>query len=376
MKARPLSSIFRPPWHHLQYMKMHIRGDSNLRELRFKLFPSRRINSGAPEAVCSIPLPARRKERSLSSLVVNTPKVPAKPSLNGRRSKPGPKKHSALQESDLRIQEPVQDIEDHHESISSPEIISKIALHKRQEKISSAAETSNQRTPDKDTEENTETLDGKADLWKPLNFLVDAASKTKSNKSNSQTSVAKTEFADANDNKRLLKAKVKECGNATKGNDNENDAIPGPSSSGKPRKSQGRPKKAAASEVFNVSAQSVVDTNSKHDGRFGPIWFSLVASDDQEGDAPLPQISSCYLRVKDGSLPVSFIKKYLVKKLNLASEAEVEISLQGQPLLPTLQLHNLINWWVQTGSTSERIQTFVGGSAKDFVMVLSYGRKA
>lgn len=147
--------------------------------------------------------------------------------------------------------------------------------------ISSAAETSNQRTPDKDTEENTETLDGKADLWKPLNFLVDAASKTKSNKSNSQTSVAKTEFADANDNKRLLKAKVKECGNATKGNDNENDAIPGPSSSGKPRKSQGRPKKAAASEVFNVSAQSVVDTNSKHDGRFGPIWFSLVASDDQ-----------------------------------------------------------------------------------------------
>lgn len=167
----------------------------------------------------------------------------------------------------------------------------------------------------------------------------------------------------------------------------------------------------------------------------------------REGDAPLPQISSCYLRVKwvfnillledhahylwilvyvsgnfhlkcfgtcyicfiyefsnccrDGSLPVSFIKKYLVKKLNLASEAEVsatltfsrvveisfwtdllpiimqvEISLQGQPLLPTLQLHNLINWWVQTGSTSERIQTFVGGSAKDFVMVLSYGRKA
>ncbi|KAJ0093593.1 hypothetical protein Patl1_25235 [Pistacia atlantica] len=344
-----------------------LRGDNNLQDLRLKLFPSRRSNSAAPEAVCSIQLPARRKERSLSSLVVSTPKVPAKSSQNRRRSKPGPKKHPA-------VQEPVQDVEDHQESISSPETLSKIAQYRMQ--ISSAAETSNQRTADKDTEENTDTLDGKADLWKPLNFLVEAASKTKSSKSNSRASVVKTAFTNANDNERLLKAKVKECGNASKGHGNEKDAIPGPSSSGKSRKTQGRPRKAAASQVFNVSAQSVVDTNNKYAGRFGPIWLSLVASDDQEGDAPLPQITSCYLRVKDGSLPVSFIKKYLVKKLNLANEAEVEISLRGQPVLSTLQLNNLVNWWVQTASTSERIQTSVGSSAKDFVMVLSYGRKA
>jgi E3 ubiquitin-protein ligase DRIP len=50
--------------------------------------------------------------------------------------------------------------------------------------------------------------------------------------------------------------------------------------------------------------------------------------------------------------------------------------LLGQPVASTLQLHNLVDWWLQTASASERIRTTVGSSAKDFVMVLSYGRKA
>jgi E3 ubiquitin-protein ligase DRIP len=55
---------------------------------------------------------------------------------------------------------------------------------------------------------------------------------------------------------------------------------------------------------------------------------------------------------------------------------QVEISMRGQPVVSTLQLHNLVDWWLQTASASERIRTTVGSSAKDFVMVLSYGRKA
>ncbi|CAK9162158.1 unnamed protein product [Ilex paraguariensis] len=86
--------------------------------------------------------------------------------------------------------------------------------------------------------------------------------------------------------------------------------------------------------------------------------------------------SRIYVVVRDVHLPVSFIKKYLVRKLELDTEDEVEITLRGQPLVPTLQLNKLIEVWSQTASTSERMRAYVGSSAKDFVMVLSYGRKA
>ncbi|KDO53911.1 hypothetical protein CISIN_1g017653mg [Citrus sinensis] len=293
-----------------------LRADHNLQDLRIKIFPSKRRNLDAPDSVSSVPLPARRKEISLSSLAISTPKSPVKSSSSGRRSKPVPKKTLVQEEYTSPIEEPIKDVEDPPELSSEP--LCRNTQTKRQ--ILSAAESSIQHTPDKGTEDIARPFDGKSDLWKPLNVLVEAATR--------------------------------------------------------PRKSLGRPKKAAVSAGLNVSAQAVVDTNQRFDGRFGPIWFSLVASDEQEGDEPLPQISSCYLRVKDGRLPVSFIKRYIVKKLNLISEAEVEISLRGQPVLSTLELHNLINWWVQTSSASERIQTVVGSSAKDFVMVLSYGRKA
>lgn len=47
----------------------------------------------------------------------------------------------------------------------------------------------------------------------------------------------------------------------------------------------------------------------------------------------------------------------------------------GQPVIPTLQLHNLVDLWLQTTSTPQRIQASVGASAKEFVMVLHYARK-
>lgn len=169
-----------------------------------------------------------------------------------------------------------------------------------------------------------------------------------------------------------LKTSIKEHGDKSKVIGEESNSTSSPSGSVKPRRLQAMRRKR---EGFNIPARAAVDANSKCDRRFSPIWLSLVASDEEEGIAPLPQISSCYLRVKDGSLPVSHIKKYLVQKLGLVSEAEVEILLLGQPVASTLQLHNLVDWWSQTASASERIQTTVGSSAKDFVMVLSYGRK-
>ncbi|KAJ6773778.1 E3 UBIQUITIN PROTEIN LIGASE DRIP1 [Salix purpurea] len=106
-----------------------------------------------------------------------------------------------------------------------------------------------------------------------------------------------------------------------------------------------------------------------------PVWFSLLASEEQEGDAPLPQIPSSYLRLKDGNVPVSFIQKYLMKKLDLNSEAEVEIRCMGRPVIPTLLLRNLVDQWLQTAPKPEQVPVSAGCSAKDFVMVLAYARK-
>lgn len=60
----------------------------------------------------------------------------------------------------------------------------------------------------------------------------------------------------------------------------------------------------------------------------------------------------------------------------LVAHFQVEISLRGKPVLPTLQLQNLVEMWLQSKPMNEKIETYVGSSAKDFVMVLSYGRKA
>lgn len=54
---------------------------------------------------------------------------------------------------------------------------------------------------------------------------------------------------------------------------------------------------------------------------------------------------------------------------------QVEIKCMGQPVIPTLQLYNLVDLWLQTASTSERVSAMIGSSAKDFVMVLTYARK-
>eukprot|EP00258_Populus_trichocarpa_P046565 XP_024462584.1 E3 ubiquitin protein ligase DRIP2 [Populus trichocarpa] len=319
-----------------------LRADHSLQDLRARIFPSKRKKArepatvssvpedvpSVPEAVMavpeavpvqesehSVPLIGRRKERSLSSLVVSTPKISVKSVLTGKRSKSVARKR----ESPIPVEEQIKKMDDYYESLSSPETLRKIAQTKRQEIIV-----------------QIKKLD------------------------------AQEEEAQA------LKTSIKEHGDKSKVIGAESNSTSSPSGSVKPRRLQAMRQKR---EGFNIPAQAAVDANSKCDRRFSPIWLSLVASDEQEGVAPLPQISSCYLRVKDGSLPVSHIKKYLVQKLGLVSEAEVDILLLGQPVASTLQLHNLVDWWSQTASSSERIQTTVGSSAKDFVMVLSYGRK-
>ncbi|KAL5770937.1 hypothetical protein ACOSP7_015091 [Xanthoceras sorbifolium] len=82
---------------------------------------------------------------------------------------------------------------------------------------------------------------------------------------------------------------------------------------------------------------------------FHPVWFCLLASEEKAGMA-LPQIQKPYIRTMNGDLTLSFVNKYLVQKLNLKHESEVEILCCGHLLIPTLTLKDLVDIWVQATS--------------------------
>ncbi|XP_047154822.1 E3 ubiquitin protein ligase DRIP2-like isoform X2 [Vigna umbellata] len=319
-----------------------LRPDHNLQDIRAKVFPFKRKKIKAQEVLSSISLPTKRKERSLSSLVVSAPKVSMQPGFTGKRTKTSTRKAAAALRGCGFLLESIKKEETNGEDNTDP----------------SMAEPSKKHKPNADKENSVEHAEGKVDLWTPLNCLVEAANRTKSS-------------SELN----IPKSKNKDTGHKTIfGDDKDANNLP----SGPVKRRRLRPagqKRVAASEMSSSSPAPLNATGSKCNRKNSPIWFSLVASEDQKGDIPLPQISACYLRIKDGTVPVSFIQKYLVKKLNLSSEAEVEIMCRGQAVLPSLQLHNLVDLWFRTASTSKRIPASVGSSAKDFVMVLSYCRK-
>ncbi|TYJ28111.1 hypothetical protein E1A91_A07G236000v1 [Gossypium mustelinum] len=356
-----------------------LRPDHNLQDVRAKIFPLKRRKVKAPEVVPPVTVPTRRKERSLSSLVVNAPKVSSQTTMTGRRTKAFTRKAGASRHSSFPIEKPVKgdegSKEDHQEIASSPETLNKFTQNKRQ--CTSSAE--HIQNINKEAENGGKAWDGKLDLWKPLNCLVEVANRTKSFKSNSQGSDSKLEPSCVPSiEAHTCKSKHREDKCKTKLEDERTSAGPATSETVTPKKLRRvNRKRASGFGDSGISPQAVLDAaGPKHERRIGPVWFSLVASEDQEGDAPLPQISAHYLRIKDGNIPVSFIQKYLKKKLDLTDEAEVEIKCMGQPVVPTLQLYNLVDLWLQTAATSQQVPATIGSSAKEFVMVLAYARKA
>ncbi|KAH6823037.1 DREB2A-interacting protein 2 [Perilla frutescens var. hirtella] len=351
-----------------------LRPDHNLQDVRAKIFPHKRIKVKAPEVVTPVVLPAKRKERSLSSLVVSTPRVSTQVGMTGRRSKSIARK--ASRGSSFTIEKPViNSVDDQPESSSSQEMLNKSTQNNRQN--SSAGEPSNH-SPDKEREHDSEHWEGKVDLWKPLTCLVEAANRSKSSKFNTQDSHAKSEEHNPYEKEApIRKTKHKEQRKKSKVKDEKHSSDHTPLETERPKKLRKVRQKAQNFGNFRVPPQVVLDAaNAKFDRKNYPIWFSLVASNELEGDAlPLPQISASYLRIKDGSIPVSFIQKYLKRKLDLTNDVEVDIKCMGQTIIPTLTLNNLVDLWLQTTST-ERVKTTLGSSAKDFVMVLGYARRA
>ncbi|KAJ6797100.1 E3 ubiquitin protein ligase DRIP2-like [Iris pallida] len=350
-----------------------LRPDHNLQDVRSKIFPLKRRKVNAPE-VPSITLPIRRKERSLSSLVVNTPRVATKIGLTGRRTKTAARRRaSALRGLGPVIDEPskkaVNQVEDCTENSSSSETLSKIAQNRRQN--SSTSQPSNH-APDKSTENGNECFKDKSELWQPLNCLLEVANRTKNVKSSSQSSINKEEQSNGPDSEVLMhKTKARIHLHTSKMQDEKDGVIPQSPVLVKAKRFHPRKKKD-----LKPSAQALIDAAAAtRDKRNSPIWLSLLPTMDQNKDTTVPQTRSCYLRFKDGNLPVSFIQKYLVKKLDLPSETEVEIACRSQVVNSALTLNNLADLWMQSESPL-RVRATLGNSAKDFVMVLNYRCKA
>ncbi|XP_011086867.2 uncharacterized protein LOC105168470 [Sesamum indicum] len=103
------------------------------------------------------------------------------------------------------------------------------------------------------------------------------------------------------------------------------------------------------------------------------VWFMLQASQNQEKEPFLPQISKSYLRIKDGRMTIRLVIKYLVNKLRLENESEIEIRCKGQRLLPFLTLqHVRDNIW--SNNPRDFITLLPNSSTTHHIMVLHYGR--
>lgn len=119
-------------------------------------------------------------------------------------------------------------------------------------------------------------------MWRPLNCLVEAANRSKSSRFMPQGSAIKSEPSHVADiDVHVRKTKFKDHGHKLKVQDEKTNSSPTPESE-KPKKLRRIRKKAPAFGDFSIFPNAVIDNASaKFERRINPIWFSLVASQDQ-----------------------------------------------------------------------------------------------
>ncbi|CAN6985387.1 unnamed protein product [Brassica oleracea var. botrytis] len=110
------------------------------------------------------------------------------------------------------------------------------------------------------------------------------------------------------------------------------------------------------------------------------LWFLLQASQFQEKKPFLHQVNKSYLRIKDGRITVRLLIKYLMTKLQLDIESEIEIRCRGQRLSPLLTMQHVRDTiWSPKSSLPSSSPSFTllrDSSTSDHVMILHYGRTA
>ncbi|XP_055815282.1 uncharacterized protein LOC129885095 [Solanum dulcamara] len=126
-----------------------------------------------------------------------------------------------------------------------------------------------------------------------------------------------------------------------------------------------------------VPGPSSIDLRVVHPPRrpHSGLWFSLQTSSNQTKEPFLPQISKNYIRIKDGRMTIRLVLKYLVNKLQLENESEIEITCRGQQLQPFLTLQHVRDHiWSSTTNAADNILTLLPSETSNHVMVLHYAR--
>ncbi|XP_047085980.1 E3 ubiquitin protein ligase DRIP2-like [Lolium rigidum] len=153
-----------------------LRPDHNIQSIRNKVFP-RKTEVDASK-VPNITSPAKRKERSLSSLVVETPKITTQTSLTGHRTKAVRRtttSHitSLIANGTMKLLNNSEGRNQKTEKTSAPQS-SKMTTSANKTQINADVIASNQ--PSSEVGENRETIDNE-ELQKPLHSLVTESGK-------------------------------------------------------------------------------------------------------------------------------------------------------------------------------------------------------
>ncbi|KAH9315151.1 hypothetical protein KI387_023778, partial [Taxus chinensis] len=376
--------------------KEKLRLDNNLQDVRSKIFPLKKKKMKAPDNISLGSAPARRKERSLSSLVISTPPVSAQDGLL-MRTKSVARKAAASRGIVNKVNNgrDVEIAQDHSERLDSLERPDKMFMRRKR---NSGGDPSNQIIDDDvknvASQESGQKRTGKATSWEPLACLAEAANRTETSQMPLLGLPAiKTEEADKYRSiKHANGMKKRGPGPVNAVRKKESDKFhPGPNSKISRKLHATGPERLSISrKQRSVAVEN--ESSIKYERRSNPVWFALLASETQVGDNALPQIPKCYLKVKDGNVPVSYVKKYLVKKLDLKNESEVEITCCGQPIVPSLSLYCLVEFWIQYAVSSDRLSSLqeidperadsrfnsemASSTAEEFMMVLIYARKS
>ncbi|XP_037436597.1 E3 ubiquitin protein ligase DRIP2-like isoform X1 [Triticum dicoccoides] len=288
-----------------------LRVDHSLQYVRSKIFPSKRRKVVDQEAISPVESPVKRKERSLSSLSVHGPRVSIQKCLTKRRTKA-----SCLRS--LSLYSTLQGNKDATKKVGGwKPLASHIRVGKSKKSLKSGSEEDN-RTGIKsdDPEHGAPSNEAKASLLK-----------------------------------RLLESKEHLT------------------------KKENLVKKTGSKKVFTLKGKKKIfkAKQPRKKRRLRALWFYLVAAFDQKGQPPLPQLPTKFLRIKDVELPASFIQKYLVQKLNLSSEAEVELMCAGKKVDPAITLHDITDCYLDKGPNGW-VRSSVGSPATGFITTVFYSR--
>ncbi|PUZ37095.1 hypothetical protein GQ55_9G090200 [Panicum hallii var. hallii] len=376
-----------------------LRPDHNLQDIRNKLFPIKKRKVDSLKAPTT--LPPKRKQRSLSSLAVDTPSVAMRTGLTGKRTKgtrraavfhatsPG---NNGTMKSSTKSEGRDQKIEKssapQSTKVATPAKKTESRDQKKTEKTSpqqptKAATAVNKRQKNTDVEvsskpsskrKNGMTAE-KEELQKPSNNLVYAASKTKAPRSTPKIHPVTEE---------KIKKKEGELPIGNKETENEV-VIPGTrvgehlneltleeENNGSSSEPATATVKAATEDISNQGLSG--PASILRDPITTPVWFSLVSSPNQKGGPQLPELSKIYLRIKDGSLQISSVQRYIATKLDIADENEVEITFHGEPICPSSTMQGLVELWLRR-VPEKPVQAPLGAPATGFVMALGYRRR-